>query len=96
MELAYSPSRNLRSLAKIPQRVDGCKLLTTETIDMTYKYNLFAAAYPSDGGPISKIFQAVVDFRTYMRAGHMALMFPLGIAYFVLFVTTLAVGGPMI
>lgn len=63
---------------------------------MTYKYNPFAAAYPSDRGPIGKIFQPVIDYRTYLRAGHMALMFPLGIAYFVFFVTTLAVGGSMI
>jgi DNA-binding CsgD family transcriptional regulator len=63
---------------------------------MTYKYNPFAAAYPSDRGPISKIFQPVIDARTYLRAGHMALMFPLGIAYFVFFVTTLSVGGSMI
>jgi len=63
---------------------------------MTYKYNPFAAAYPSDRGPIGKILQPVIDYRTYLRAGHMALMFPLGIAYFVFFVTTLAVGGSMI
>ena len=63
---------------------------------MTYKYNPFAAAYPSDRGPIGKIIQPVIDYRTYLRAGHMALMFPLGIAYFVIFVTTLAVGGSLI
>ncbi|MBN4064770.1 sensor domain-containing protein [Dehalococcoides mccartyi] len=63
---------------------------------MTYKYNPFAAAYPSDRGPLGKIFQPVYDLRTYLRAGHMLLMFPLGIAYFVFFVTTLSVGGSMI
>jgi len=70
--------------------------LPHDTIGMTYKYNPFAAAYPSDRGPISKIFQPVIDYRTYLRAGHMALMFPLGIAYFVFFAVTLSVGGSMI
>ncbi len=63
---------------------------------MTYKYNPFTAAYPSDRGPLGKIFRPVLDYRTYFRAVHMFLMFPLGIAYFVFFVTTLAVGGAMI
>jgi DNA-binding CsgD family transcriptional regulator len=63
---------------------------------MTYKYNPFAAAYPSDRGPLGKIFLPAIDYRTYFRAGHMLLMFPLGIAYFVFFVVTLAVGGSMI
>ena len=63
---------------------------------MTYKYNPFAAAYPSDRGPLGKIFQPVIDFRTYLRAGHMLLMFPLGIAYFVLLVVTFSVGGSLI
>ena len=70
--------------------------MPTETIGMTYKYNPFTAAYPSDRGPLGKIFKPVVEPRTYLRAGHMLLMFPLGIAYFVFFVTTLAVGGSMI
>lgn len=63
---------------------------------MTYKYNPFAAAYPSDRGPLGKIFRPVIEPRTYLRGAHMLLMFPLGIAYFVFFVTTLAVGGSMI
>ena len=63
---------------------------------MTYKYNPFAAAYPSDRGPLGKIFRPVIDFRTYLRAGHMLLMFPLGIAYFVLLVVTFSVGGALI
>ena len=45
---------------------------------MFYKYNPFAAAYPSDRGPRGKIFLPVIDFRTYVRAGHILLMFPLG------------------
>ena len=63
---------------------------------MTYKYNPFAAAYPSSRGPIGKIFLPVIDLHTYLRGAHMLLMFPLGIAYFVFFVTTLSVGGSMI
>ncbi len=63
---------------------------------MTYKYNPFAASYPSSRGPLGKIFWPVVDYRTYLRAGHMLLMFPLGIGYFVFFVVTLSVGGAMI
>ena len=55
---------------------------------MFYKYNPFAAAYPSDREPRGKIFQPVIDFRTYVRAGHILLMFPLGIAYFVLLVVS--------
>ena len=67
-----------------------------DTAGMTYKYNPFAASYPSRRGPLGKIFRPVVDYRTYLRAGHMLLMFPLGIAYFVFFVVTLVVGGVMI
>ena len=63
---------------------------------MFYKYNPFAAAYPSDRGPRGKIFRPVIDFRTYVRAGHILLMFPLGIAYFVLLVVSLSVGGALI
>mgnify|MGYP000456940336 CR=1 FL=1 len=63
---------------------------------MFYKYNPFAAAYPSDRGPRGKIFRPVIDFRTYVRAGHILLMFPLGIAYFVLLVVSFSVGGALI
>ncbi len=63
---------------------------------MTYKYNPFATAYPSNRGPLGKIFRPVIDLRTYLRAGHMLLMLPLGIAYFVFFVVTIAVGGVLI
>ena len=63
---------------------------------MTYKYNPFAAAYPSDRGPLGKILQPVIDLNTYVRAGHLLLMFPLGIAYFVLLVVTFSVGGSLI
>ena len=63
---------------------------------MTSKYNPFATSYPSTRGPLGKIFRPVIDFRTYIRGGHMLLMFPLGIAYFVLLVVTFAVGGSLI
>ncbi len=63
---------------------------------MTYKLDLFAAAYPSSRGPMGRIFRPVADHRTYLRALHMLLMFPLGIAYFVFLVVSLAVGGAMI
>ncbi len=59
-------------------------------------YNPFAAAYPSSRGPIGKVLWPVVDPRTYLRAVHLLLMFPLGIAYFVFLVVSLAVGGAMI
>jgi hypothetical protein len=63
---------------------------------MTYKYNPFTAAYPSDRGPLGKIFRPVIDFRTYVRGGNLLLMFPLGIAYFVTLIVTLSVGGSLI
>ena len=63
---------------------------------MTYKYNPFATSYPSTRGPLGKIFRPAIDFRTYLRGGHMLLMFPLGIAYFVLLVVSFAVGGSLI
>ncbi len=65
-------------------------------VGMSYKYNPLAAAYPSSRGPIGKILRPVVDHRTYLRALHMLLMFPLGIAYFVFLVVSLVVGGVMI
>ena len=63
---------------------------------MTYKYNPFNAAYPSDRGPMGKILRPVIDLRTYVRVGHLLMMFPLGIAYFVLLVVTFSVGGSLI
>jgi DNA-binding CsgD family transcriptional regulator len=63
---------------------------------MTYKYNPFTAAYPPDRGPLGKIFRPVIDYRTYVRVAHLFLMFPLGIAYFVLLVVALSVGGSLI
>ncbi len=70
--------------------------MPNETAGMTYKYNPFSAAYPSDRGPLGKIFRPVLDQRTYLRTGHMILMFPLGIAYFVFLIVTFSVGGSMI
>jgi DNA-binding CsgD family transcriptional regulator len=91
-----SPQVIVPSAPQIPPRGDACKLLPTETVGMTYKYNPFAAAYPSDRGPLGKILQPVIDLNTYVRAGHLLLMFPLGIAYFVLLVVTFSVGGSLI
>jgi DNA-binding CsgD family transcriptional regulator len=63
---------------------------------MTFKYNPFATAYPPGRGPLGKIFRPAFDYRTYLRAGHMALMLPLGVAYFVFFVVTIVTGGVLI
>ena len=63
---------------------------------MTYEYSPFASSYPSNRGRIGKILWPVVDRRTYLRALHMLLMFPLGIGYFVFLVVSLALGGAMI
>ena len=63
---------------------------------MTSSYSPFTTSYPSSRGPLGKIFRPVADYRTYLRAGHMLLMFPLGIAYFVFFAVTLSVGGSLI
>jgi hypothetical protein len=42
------------------------------------------------------VFGPVIDPRTYLRALHLFLIFPLGIAYFVGLVVMLSVGGAMI
>lgn len=56
----------------------------------------FRAAYPSDRSLVAQIFLPVVHPRTYLRALHLGLMFPLGIAYFAVLVTAFAVGGALI
>ena len=63
---------------------------------MTYRYNPFTTSYPSSRGPIGHIFRPVVEYRTYVRAVHMLLMFPLGIAYFVFFTVSFSLGGALI
>ncbi|MGB1749722.1 MAG: sensor domain-containing protein, partial [Dehalococcoidia bacterium] len=63
---------------------------------MSYLTQTFRNVYPSDRNLVEKIFTPLWDLRTYIRGVHMLLMFPLGIAYFVFFVTTMSVGGSLI
>lgn len=63
---------------------------------MSYLTDTFRNVYPSDRSLVEKIFTPLWDLRTYLRGVHMLLMFPLGIAYFVFFVTTMSVGGSLI
>lgn len=80
----------------MPPRGDVTRYELPEVDGMTSTYNPFTTSYPSSRGPIGQVFRPVVDYRTYLRAAHMLLMFPLGIAYFVFSVVTLVVGGVMI
>lgn len=52
--------------------------------------------YGRYGSPLTFAFGPVIDPRTYMRALHLFLMFPLGIAYFTGLVVMLTIGGAMI
>ena len=52
--------------------------------------------YGRYGSPLTTVFGPVIAPRTYLRALHLLLMFPLGIAYFVGLVVMLSVGGSMI
>ncbi len=52
--------------------------------------------YGRYGSPLTIVFGPVIAPRTYLRALHLLLMFPLGIAYFVALVVTLSIGGAMI
>ncbi len=56
----------------------------------------FAAIYPPGRSALGHVFKPVVTPMTYARAAHLFAMFPLGIAYFVLFVVAFAVGGALI
>jgi len=56
----------------------------------------FAGVYGRWDSPAAKVFGPVIEWRTYLRAVHLAAMFPLGIAYFVVVVTMFAVGGALI
>ena len=56
----------------------------------------FAAAYPARWSLLAKLFLPAVHPMTLVRAVHLALMFPFGIASFVFLVVTLAVGGSLI
>ena len=52
--------------------------------------------YGRYGSPLMMVFGPVIAPRTYLRALHLLLMFPMGIAYFVGLVVTLSVGGAMV
>ncbi len=80
----------------IPLWGDAFRRWPGETAGMSYKYNPFALAYPPSRGPIGKLLRPAVDPRTYLRALHLLLMLPLGIAYFVFLVVSLTLGGAMI
>ena len=63
---------------------------------MSYTNSPFKTSYPSNRGPTGHVLKPVVDYRTYLRAGHMLLTFPLGIGYIIFITITLALGGAMI
>ena len=56
----------------------------------------FGHIYGCYGSPLTRVFGPVIAPRTYLRALHLLLMFPMGIAYFVGLVVTLTVGGALI
>ena len=56
----------------------------------------FAKIYNRYPSAWSKAWRPAFAPRTYLRALHLLVMFPLGIAYFVALVTALSVGGAMI
>ena len=56
----------------------------------------FTAAYPARWSWWAKLLYPTVHPMTFVRAIHLGLMFPLGIASFVFLVVTLAVGGSLI
>jgi DNA-binding CsgD family transcriptional regulator len=53
-------------------------------------------AYGRFSWPWSMMFGPSLTLRTYLRAFHLLVMFPLGIVYFTVLVTALAIGGAMI
>ena len=56
----------------------------------------FGRVYGGYGSPLAKVFGPVIAPRTYLRALHLLLMFPLGLAYFVGLVMALTVGGALV
>ena len=58
--------------------------------------DVFRAAYGRYQSPLTRVLGPAVSPRTYLRASHLLLMLPLGIAYFVGLVVSLAVGGALI
>ena len=63
---------------------------------MKYVHSLFESAYPANRGWVGNVLWPVLDPRTYLRALHMLLMFPLGLCYFVFLVVSLTLGVAMI
>ena len=56
----------------------------------------FSRVYGGYGSLLTKVFGPVIAPRTYLRAVHLLLMFPLGLAYFVGLVVALNVGGALV
>jgi len=56
----------------------------------------FSKVYGRFQSPWSKVFGPALTPRTYLRAFHLTMMFPLGIGYFIALVTALSIGGAMI
>ena len=56
----------------------------------------FDRVYGGYGSPLTKVFGPVIAPRTYLRAIHLLLMFPLGLAYFIGLVVAVSVGGALI
>ena len=56
----------------------------------------FRNSYGRWTSPLAKVFGPAVHPRTYLRATHLFLMFPLGLGYFIALVVTFAVGGALI
>lgn len=56
----------------------------------------FSVAYPNNRSLLARALLPMVQPRAYLRAVHFLLMFPLGVAYFVFFVTAFAFGGALI
>ena len=58
--------------------------------------NALSLAYPPYRSPAARLLLPLVAPRSYLRAVHLLLMFPLGLAYFVFFVVSFAFGGSLI
>ena len=56
----------------------------------------FGQVYGGYESLLTKVFGPIIAPRTYLRAIHLLLMFPLGLAYFVGLVVALSIGGALI
>lgn len=59
-------------------------------------HDSFGQIYGHYGSPFTRAFGPIIAPRTYLRALHLLLMFPIGIAYFVGLIVTLTIGGALI